>query len=95
MALVNGGYLHCRDMKKILVNSSLKVTKRKIGSSHLKNSGERSRGPSWPSCLGIMLLFGSRMGSFVQMNDQTAENMENREHNLLLLYHNAFIIVAL
>ena len=38
MALVNGGYLYCTDIKKIL----LKATE-KIGYGHLKNSGERSR----------------------------------------------------
>ena len=38
MVLVNGGFLHCTD-----VNSSLKATKKKIGKSNLKKSGERSR----------------------------------------------------
>ena len=42
MALANGGYLHCTNIE-ILVNSSLRATKIKIGYGHLKNSGERSR----------------------------------------------------
>ena len=42
MALVNGGYLHCTDIKEIFGNS-LKVAKEKIGYGPLKNSGERSR----------------------------------------------------
>ena len=74
MALVNGGYLHCRDMKKILVNSSLKVTKRKIGSSHLKNSGERSR--------AILALLSGNYASFWQPHGVFCSNewSDCREH---------------
>ena len=42
MALVNGGYFALYGHKEILVNSSLKATK-KNGYGHLKNSGERFR----------------------------------------------------
>ena len=46
MALVNGGYLNCTDIKKILVNSSLKVTKKMaLVLSRIQVSDP---GPSWP-----------------------------------------------
>ena len=41
MALANGGYLHCMDIRKFL-KILLKATK-KFGHCPLKNSGERSR----------------------------------------------------
>ena len=41
MVLVNGGFLHCTD-KEILVNSSLKTTK-KLAGAISKKSDERSR----------------------------------------------------
>ena len=50
MTLVNGGYLH----------SSLKGTK-KIGSSHLKNSGERSR-----AILALLLSYISKPNRIIQ-----------------------------
>ena len=42
MALANGGLLALYKHIEILVNSSLRVTKKK-GFGHLKNSGEQSR----------------------------------------------------
>ena len=52
MVLVNGGYLHCTDIKKFL---SILLWKRqtKIGQSNLKNSGEQSR-----AILALLLSFG-------------------------------------
>ena len=47
MALVNGGYFPCTD-REILVNSSLKATKKiSYGPQKIKVSDP---GPSWPSC---------------------------------------------
>ena len=45
MVIVNGGFLHCTDIKKNIVNSSLKVTKKKKNwlEQSQKKSGERSR----------------------------------------------------
>ena len=41
MALANGGYLHCTNIKNSCKFFS--ESDKKIGYSHLKNSGERSR----------------------------------------------------
>ena len=49
MVLLNWGYLHCMDIREILVNSSLKATKRKITYGHLKIQVS-DIGPSWASC---------------------------------------------
>ena len=51
MVLVNGGFLHCTD-KEILVNSSLKTTRKKMARAISKNQVS-NRGPSWPSCYGF------------------------------------------
>ena len=48
MVLVNGGYLHCTD-KEILVNSSLKATKKKLARV-ISKIQVSDPGPSWPSC---------------------------------------------
>ena len=48
MVLVNGGYLHCTD-KEILVNSSLKGTKKMA--RVISKTEVSELGPSWPSCL--------------------------------------------
>ena len=47
MVLVNGGYLHCID-KEILVNSSLKGTKKMA--MVISKTQVSDPGPSWPSC---------------------------------------------
>ena len=46
MALVIGGYLNCKD-KEILVNSSLKATKKKKLSMVLSKIQVSDPGPSW------------------------------------------------
>ena len=51
MVLVNGGFLHCTD-KEILVNSSLKTTRKKWLEQSKKNQVSNP-GPSWPSCFKI------------------------------------------
>ena len=63
MVLVNGGFLHCTD-KEILVNSSLKSTKKKkkTGKAISKNQVS-DPGPSWPSCF----VFGQVL-HFVELN---------------------------
>ena len=42
MVLVNGGFLHCTDIKEFFVNSSLKATKKKRLEQSQK-TGEQSR----------------------------------------------------
>ena len=50
MVLVNGGFLHCTD-KEILVNSSLKINKKKKKKARAISKNQLSDpGPSWPSC---------------------------------------------
>ena len=49
MVLVNGSYLHCTD-KEILVNSSLKGTKKKKIAGVFSKTQLSEQGPSWPSC---------------------------------------------
>ena len=49
MALAKGGYLHCTNIE-ILVNSSLKATKKNLAMV-ISKIQVSDPGPSWPSCL--------------------------------------------
>ena len=55
MALSEWGLLALYGHNKILVNSSPKATKKKIGYGHLKIQMSNP-GPSWPSCFLLLLL---------------------------------------
>ena len=54
MVLVNGGYLHCTDIKEILVNFSVKATKKEKLAKVISKIQVSDPGPSWPSCLKIL-----------------------------------------
>ena len=64
MVLVNGGFLHCTDIKKsctFFSENKTKKKKKKIGKSNLKKSGERSR-----AILALLLQFYPRYQQVIQ-----------------------------